>query len=82
MRDKRTKRVIAEVESFEKGDEGIDFSVTDKRTITLTFPNAVYTLTGSGLRPFNKTLTPDEARAIGRELIDAADRVTSAEHVA
>ena len=80
MRAKTTKRtVIAEVESREGA--GVEFSVDDERRITLTFPNAIYSYGSTSRANFTRHLTPAEAQALGQELLDAAHRVTSAEHV-
>jgi len=74
MKSKR-RDIVATVEYDEPG---IAFKVTAERTITLTFPNAVYSYSGAGRLPFNRKLTPDEAREVAGALIEAADEVTSA----
>lgn len=77
---RRERKVIATVETDDK--RGAEFAVETDRTVTLRFPRAVYGGLGSGITTdFVRKLTPDEARAIGRELVDAADHVTAAEHV-
>lgn len=72
------KRVIAEV-ACDRPDAEVRFDVSSERRVTLRFPDATWT--GYSRSDFVKHLTADEARSIGRALIDAAEEVTAAEHV-
>ena len=80
---KITKKVIASVETA-TDPKPVEYAVSDTRSITLRFPQAVYQAgyaSGGQYVDFVKTLSPDEARSIGQSLVEAADRVTAAEHV-
>lgn len=70
----KLKTTIATVEC--DSDAALDFSVTQSRTITLRFPDAVFSSLGRS--PFIKQLSPDEARQIGESLIEAANAVEAA----
>src|SRR5207302_1084871 len=69
---KARKRVVAEVETC-TAEKDVRFDVTSARTVTLVFPDAQYS--SFGRSDFRKSLRPDEARAVGEALIEAADEV-------
>ena len=75
---KPNRRVIAEVETGEP-PAPIRYEVTNGRTVTLRFPQAVSSGSMYGGRvDFTRNLRPEEAREIGQALLDAAAEVEAA----
>ena len=72
MKGRGNKRIVASVETCEEPKVAKP-SVSTARTVTLRFPNGQYGI--AGYYDWTKALTPEEARAIGQSLIDAADEV-------
>ena len=74
LREKK-RTVVATVETGDCREVASGPVVTNRRTVTLNFPDAIYGWGANKRTDFVKTFDPAEARALGQALIDAADEI-------